>query len=68
MGIDLKGIYLDHSATTPVDPEVAKLMMKYYLECYGNPSSVHFFGRQVKKALEEAREQVAKLIGAQPVK
>ncbi|NLO97336.1 MAG: cysteine desulfurase NifS [Peptococcaceae bacterium] len=62
----MKRIYLDHSATTPVDPEVAELMMKYYVEYYGNPSSVHFFGRQVKKALEEAREQVAQLIGAQP--
>ncbi|MGI6449493.1 MAG: cysteine desulfurase NifS [Desulfitobacteriia bacterium] len=60
----MKHIYLDHSATTPVDPEVAQLIMKYYLEYYGNPSSVHFFGRQVKKALEEAREQVAALIGA----
>jgi len=57
-------IYLDHSATTPVDPEVAELMMKYYLEYYGNPSSVHFFGRQVRKGLEEARSQVAALIGA----
>ncbi|NLL53462.1 MAG: cysteine desulfurase NifS [Peptococcaceae bacterium] len=61
----MRRIYLDHSATTPVDPEVAELIMKYYLESYGNPSSVHFFGRQVKKAVEEAREQVAQLIGAQ---
>ncbi len=60
----MKRIYLDHSATTPVDPEVAELMLKYFLEYYGNPSSVHFFGRQVKKALEEARMQVAALIGA----
>lgn len=64
-GLILRRIYLDHSATTPVDPEVAELIMKYYLESYGNPSSVHFFGRQVKKAVEEAREQVAQLIGAQ---
>ncbi|NLM21152.1 MAG: cysteine desulfurase NifS [Peptococcaceae bacterium] len=62
----MRRIYLDHSATTPVDPEVAELIMKYYLEYYGNPSSVHFYGRQVKKAVEEAREQVAQLIGAQP--
>ncbi|HHV63980.1 MAG TPA: cysteine desulfurase NifS [Peptococcaceae bacterium] len=60
----MKYIYLDHSATTPVDPEVAELMMKYYVEYYGNPSSVHYFGRQVKKALEEARSQVADFIGA----
>lgn len=60
----MKRIYLDHSATTPVDPQVAELMLKYFVEYYGNPSSVHFFGRQVKKALEEARIQVASIIGA----
>jgi cysteine desulfurase len=60
----MKRIYLDHSATTPVDPQVAELMLKYFLEYYGNPSSVHFYGRQVKKALEEARTQVASFIGA----
>jgi len=61
----MRRIYLDHSATTPVDPEVAELMHKYYVELYGNPSSVHAFGREVKKALEEARSQVAALIGAE---
>lgn len=60
----MRHIYLDHSATTPVDPQVAELMLKYFLEYYGNPSSVHFYGRQVKKALEEARVQVASFIGA----
>jgi len=49
-----------------VDPEVAELMMKYYTEIYGNPSSVHSFGQEAKKGLEKAREQVAALIGAQP--
>jgi cysteine desulfurase len=62
----MRRIYLDHSATTPVDPEVAELMMTYFLEYYGNPSSVHFFGRQVRKALEEARSQIASLINADP--
>ncbi|MDP4126114.1 MAG: cysteine desulfurase NifS [Bacillota bacterium] len=62
----MKRIYLDHSATTPVDPEVAGLMMTYYTEKYGNPSSVHGFGREAKQALEEARKQVAELIGATP--
>ncbi|RNC29323.1 MAG: Cysteine desulfurase IscS [Candidatus Dichloromethanomonas elyunquensis] len=62
----MKRIYLDHSATTPVDPQAAELMMTYFLEYYGNPSSIHFFGRQVKKALEEARYQVASLINADP--
>jgi len=60
----MKRIYLDHSATTPVDLEVAALMMTYYTEKYGNPSSVHSFGREARQALEEARRQVAELIGA----
>jgi cysteine desulfurase len=62
----MRRVYLDHSATTPVDPEVAALMMTYYTEKYGNPSSVHSFGREAKQALEEARRQVAELIGADP--
>jgi len=62
----MKRIYLDHSATTPVDPEVAALMMTYYTEKYGNPSSVHSFGREARQALEEARRQVAEVIGATP--
>lgn len=61
----MRRVYLDHSATTPVDPEVAELMMTYYTEKYGNPSSVHSFGRDAKAALENARESVAKLLGAQ---
>lgn len=62
----MRRVYLDHSATTPVDKEVAALMMTYYTEKYGNPSSVHSFGREAKQALEEARGQVAALIGATP--
>lgn len=62
----MRRVYLDHSATTPVDPEVAQLMMTYYTEKYGNPSSVHRFGREAKEALENAREHVAQLIGAEP--
>lgn len=62
----MRRVYLDHSATTPVDPEVAAIMMTYYTEKYGNPSSVHGFGREAKQALEQARSQVAELIGATP--
>lgn len=62
----MRRVYLDHSATTPVDLEVATLIMTYYTEKYGNPSSVHSFGREAKQALEEARNQVAELIGATP--
>ncbi|CAA7601544.1 cysteine desulfurase [Acididesulfobacillus acetoxydans] len=62
----MRRVYLDHSATTPVDPEVASLMMTYYTEKYGNPSSIHSFGQEAREALEKAREQVAGFIGAQP--
>ncbi|WP_206812671.1 cysteine desulfurase NifS [Paradesulfitobacterium ferrireducens] len=62
----MRRVYLDHSATTPVDPEVASLMMTYYTEKYGNPSSIHSFGQEVRNAVEQARHQVAALIGAKP--
>ncbi|MFZ5641933.1 MAG: cysteine desulfurase NifS [Bacillota bacterium] len=59
-------IYLDHSATTRVDDDIAQAMLTYMTDHYGNPSSVHSFGREAKKALEAAREKVAQAIGAQP--
>jgi|LFRM01.2.fsa_nt_gb cysteine desulfurase len=62
----MQRIYLDHSATTPVRPEVAEIMMEYMTNKFGNPSSVHSFGREAKEALENARSQVAALIKAQP--
>jgi len=62
----MKRIYFDHSATTPVDSEVASLMVEYMTEKFGNPSSIHLFGREVHKAVDEARQQVAALIGANP--
>ncbi|MBP2634153.1 MAG: iscS 1 [Firmicutes bacterium] len=62
----MKRIYFDHSATTPVDREVAELMLEYMTNKYGNPSSVHSFGRETRKAVEEAREKVAALINADP--
>lgn len=60
----MRRVYFDHSATTPVDPEVAKLMMEYMVEKFGNPSSIHGYGREARKAVDEAREKVAALIGA----
>ncbi|MTI80087.1 MAG: cysteine desulfurase NifS [Firmicutes bacterium] len=63
----MRRVYFDHAATTPVDPEVAELVMKYMTDHFGNPSSVHGFGREVKKPLEQAREQVTKAIGASHV-
>jgi cysteine desulfurase len=62
----MKEIYMDHSATTPVDREVFEAMIPYYTHEYGNPSSVHAKGRTAKKALEKAREQLASLINATP--
>ncbi len=60
----MKRIYLDYSATTPVKKEVLEEMMPYFIEEFGNPSSIHKFGRDAKKHINEAREKVAKLIGA----
>ena len=59
-------IYLDHSATTPVDPRVATAMARTLTENYGNPSSVHGFGQQARAAVDRARREVATLIGAKP--
>ncbi|MDA8284274.1 MAG: cysteine desulfurase family protein [Actinomycetota bacterium] len=57
-------VYLDHNATTPVAPEVLEAMLPYLCTAYGNPSSDHSIGRAARRAVEEAREQVAALIGA----
>jgi len=60
----MRRIYLDHAATTPVHPQDKEKMLPYLSENYGNPSSIHWFGREARKAIDEAREEVAKLIGA----
>ncbi|HEV2884824.1 MAG TPA: aminotransferase class V-fold PLP-dependent enzyme, partial [Pyrinomonadaceae bacterium] len=57
-------VYLDHSATTPVDPRVVQAMLPYLTEKFGNPSSVHFFGQEARAAVDRARREVAALIGA----
>ncbi len=60
-------VYLDYSATTPVDPRVADKMIPYLVEKFGNPASrSHPFGWEAEKAVEEAREQVAALVNADP--
>ena len=58
-------IYLDHNATTPLHPQVLNAMLPYLTNQFGNGSSIHFYGRQVRSAIDKAREQVANLIGAQ---
>jgi cysteine desulfurase len=62
----MDAIYLDHSATTPVNPEVLGAMMRYFANNFGNPSSIHGFGSESRQAVEKAREQTAALIGADP--
>ena len=59
-------IYMDHAATTPVDPRVVEAMLPYFSEGYGNPSSIHAFGRDAHEATENARRTVADALGANP--
>lgn len=64
--VNTNRIYLDHSATTPVAPEVLEVMMPYFSNNFGNASSVHSFGQDAKVALEEARRRIASVIHAEP--
>lgn len=63
MGMD--PIYLDHAATTPIDPEVLDVMADTYKNVIGNPSSIHSFGRQARRIIDDARDTIAKYIGAE---
>lgn len=60
----MRRIYLDYAATTPTHPLVLKAMLPWFTDGFGNPSSIHSFGQEAKGAIEEAREKVARLIGA----
>jgi len=62
----LTRIYLDHAATTPVHPRVREAMMPYLEQKFGNPSSIHSFGREAAEAIDDARQALAGLIGAKP--
>ena len=68
--LDMKPIYLDYNATTPIDPDVLKAMLPYWcceeLWNFGNPSSTHAYGKTANRAVEKARGQLAALIGAAP--
>ena len=61
---DMKRIYLDYAATTPVHPEVVKAMLPYFTEHFGNPSSIYSYGQESREAVEAARSKVAELIRA----
>ncbi len=62
----MQPVYLDHNATTPIEPEVLEAMLPYLKDGFGNASSVHNFGRDAKVALENSREQVASVINCSP--
>ncbi len=64
-GEEVKRVYLDYAATTPVHPDVLKAMIPYLTDAFGNPSSLYSYGGEAKGAIEEARVKVADLIGAQ---
>ncbi len=64
--MEKKPIYFDHAATTPVDKNVLEKMLPYFTEVFGNPNSQHAYGREAVKAVDEARDSIAKLIGAKP--
>lgn len=60
----IRKVYMDNAATTPVKKEVLEAMIPYFVEFYGNPSSIYEIGRKSRAAIDEAREKIAKIIGA----
>ena len=62
----MQRVYLDYAATTPCDPEVIKAMEPYFFEKFGNASSIHSFGQEAKKAIEDSRQALASFLGAEP--
>ena len=65
-GIPARSVYLDHAATTAVHPDVVAAMVPFFTERYGNPSSVHAWGRAAHQGMENARRQVARALGCRP--
>lgn len=61
-----RSVYLDYSATTPLDPRALEIMMPYLTEVYGNSSSAHRWGRQAEQAIEDAREEIARVLNCKP--
>jgi cysteine desulfurase len=63
----VRKVYLDHNATTPVHPEVRRAIEPYLDDQFGNPSSIHWAGRDVRKGVEDARQEIASFFGCQPL-
>ncbi|MBM2828958.1 MAG: nifS-2 [Actinobacteria bacterium] len=63
----MRKVYLDHNATTPVHPEVRNAVAPFLFNLFGNPSSIHWAGRDVRKAIEDARQETAAFFGCQPL-
>jgi cysteine desulfurase len=63
----MRKVYFDHNATTPVHPEVAGAVRPYLDDLFGNPSSIHWAGRDVRKSIEDAREEIAAFYGCRPL-
>ena len=66
MMVAKREVYLDHSASTPVDPRVVEAMLPYFGEIYGNPSAAHRQGRRAEQAIEDARETIAAILNCRP--
>ena len=64
----MRQVYMDHAATTPVASEVLKEMMPYFTESFGNPSSLYTLGQQNKEVVRAAREKVAEVLNASPMR
>jgi len=65
-GFMFRRVYLDNSATTPIDPEVVDAMLPFLTDKFGNASSIHFFGQEARAAVDKARHQVAEIINSRP--
>jgi cysteine desulfurase len=64
--VNMKNIYVDHAATSPIHPKVAEVMLEVMKHTFGNPSSIHTFGREARRIVDESRLVLAKSIGAKP--